>query len=111
MKRFSHALLQVSGWQAVAGVLKVALPIAVARLLGPTDFGTYSVAIVVVMMSFNLGNLSISTSTTYHVAQARHDRSVTSYNSLVLAGVVGIVSRGCRRTRCRRGSSPTCRRH
>lgn len=88
---YGRALVHVGLSQAVAGVLKIALPIVAARILAPREFGVYSVAIVAILLIFNLGNLGLSPSITYHVAQRRHAHDVSSYNALVLAVVLGLL--------------------
>ncbi|OWY62061.1 hypothetical protein B7486_60440, partial [cyanobacterium TDX16] len=70
-KRFGRALLEVSGGQAVAGVLKVALPMLVARRLDPQEFGAYALVTVGILLAFNVGSLGITASSTFHAAGAR----------------------------------------
>lgn len=89
---FGRAILRVGRSQGVAGVLRLALPIVLARLLSPDDFGLFSILTAVALLIFNLGNLGLPTAITYQVASSPRRAETVAFNSLLLALAVGALA-------------------
>lgn len=86
---FERNLARTYGAQALSGIAKALLPIVVARQLGPTDFGEFSVAVAAAMTAFSLGNLGMSPAMTVGVAGGGEADRPSASDALSLSLLLG----------------------
>lgn len=76
--RFGRALLRSFSNQGLAGIFKVATTIVAGRYLSVDGFGAYSLATVLVLITFSIGNLGVASGTTYHLPRSEEPRAVVT---------------------------------
>lgn len=90
MKFIKNTLVTFSV-QITATVLTIVATITIARVLGPSGKGAYSLTILVPTLLFLLGTLGIQIANTYFVGSKKYKATDLASNSLVSALGLGII--------------------
>jgi O-antigen/teichoic acid export membrane protein len=91
-RRRMHADVMLSvGGKAAFALLGAATTVVIARRLGPSGQGIFAVAFNLTLMLVQLGSAGMPVATPFFVARGEHSRGAIIANSLVLAGVIGVL--------------------
>src|SRR5262249_42445585 len=87
---FVRHVVGTYGTQLLMAVFSLVSGVVVARALGPVGRGAYAVALVIVLIGVQVGNLGLHGANTYFVAKDRSLLAVLLSNSLLTSVVVGV---------------------
>src|SRR5205814_185778 len=79
------------GGKAAFALLGAATTVVIARRLGPSGQGIFAVAFNLTLMLVQLGSAGMPVAGPVFVARGQHSRAVIIANSLLMAGVIGVL--------------------
>ncbi len=87
----SNSLYTVSR-QALSAILVLGISVLLANLLGPEEFGLYSLAILLPLMVTQFTNLGIRQSVTYHIGRRDYPLPQIIGTSLIFVFIVSVLA-------------------
>ena len=95
MSRFGHTVFWTLTARAGELILSVASVVLLARLLGPTGKGLFSLAVLLPQLIYTLTHAGIGPATAYHIAQKRFPPRQMLANSLLLVALLAGIGLVC----------------